>query len=191
MKKINKVIELHNVAIDSLYSCEDSIYLAAGHLISCMLEKKGTIFWAGNGGSAADAQHYAAELMVRYSSERIPIKSIALTTDTSLLTAHSNDYEYKTVFERQVQGLVSSKDIFVGISTSGNSENILLAVRKAKEIGATTIGMLGNDGGKIGQEVDIPIIVASNITAHIQEAHLVIGHFLCDSLEGALIESNE
>ena len=178
----NEALASHAVAVSSLPDLSPVIEEAAQALVDSV-QNEGTIYWMGNGGSAADAQHYAAELMVRYTRNRRPIPSIALTTDTSLLTAHSNDYEYETVFERQVQALVKSVDVVVGISTSGNSRNVLLAMQQAKKNGAKTIGLLGKDGGRIAKFVDYPIIVSSNITAHIQECHLIIGHYLCDYVE--------
>lgn len=178
----SKSIANHLEAIKSLDAIATSIEQVAEVMLNCS-RNGGVIYWIGNGGSAADAQHYAAELMVRYTRNREPIPSVALTTDTSLLTAHSNDYEYATVFSRQVKALVRKNDVVVGISTSGNSENVLLAMQEAKSEGAITIGLLGRDGGKMAKAVDYPLVVDNNITAHIQECHLVIGHYLCDYIE--------
>ena len=175
-------VQAHNKAVDSLSEIKAEVTLAATVMVES-IKKGGRIYWLGNGGSAADAQHYAAELMVRYTRNRRPIPSIALTTDSSLLTAHSNDFEFESVFERQVDALVTPNDVVVGISTSGNSQNVFLAMRSANSIGAKSIGILGNDGGEIGGIVNYPIIVRNQITAHIQECHLVIGHFLCDFVE--------
>lgn len=172
----------HSAALASLPALSSVIDAATAELAAAA-KNGGVIYWLGNGGSAADAQHYAAELMVRYTRNREPIASIALTTDTSLLTAHSNDYEYETVFSRQVKALVTEKDVVVGISTSGNSENVLLALQEAKSKGAVTIALLGRDGGRIALQVDYPIIVESTTTAHIQECHLIIGHYMCDCVE--------
>lgn len=178
------VIDIHRQALDALPQIQDEV-TAAGERIKEQVAKGGKVLWMGNGGSAADAQHYAAELMVRYAVNRPPIPSIALTTDTSLLTAHSNDFEYETVFERQVEALAQPNDVVVGISTSGNSKNVLLALRKAKEKGALAVAMLGNDGGVIAKEADIAVVVPFRVTAHIQEMHLMIGHYWCDVLEQA------
>lgn len=175
-------IEMHRDAVNSVEQLEPSI-MAAAELLADSTKNGGCVYWMGNGGSAADAQHYAAELMVRYTRNRAPIASIALTTDTSLLTAHSNDYEYSTVFCRQIEALAKNNDVVVGISTSGNSENILKGLVQAKQNGAKTIALLGRDGGKIKDIADISLIVGSDITAHIQEGHLIIGHFLCDYVE--------
>ena len=177
-------IKSHFDAVNSLLSIQDRIDAAASAMIEAT-RSGGTIYWMGNGGSAADAQHYAAELMVRYSIDRPPIKSLALTTDSSLLTAHSNDYEYDTVFERQVEAFATPNDVVVGISTSGNSKNVQLALQMAKKKKAIAIGLLGKDGGVIREHCDIPIVVGSNVTARIQEAHLIIGHHLCETVERA------
>jgi D-sedoheptulose 7-phosphate isomerase len=180
----SQTIQAHNEAVSSLLLIENQIYQAVEAMID-RVRKGGRVYWMGNGGSAADAQHYAAELMVRYEKNRDPIASVALTTDSSLLTAHSNDFEYETVFLRQVQALVTPADVVVGISTSGNSSNVDMAMKRGTDIGALTIGMLGKDGGCIKQSVNIPLIVKSEITAHIQEAHLVMGHYICSSIERA------
>lgn len=175
-------LEMHLEAFNTLYNMQEVVENASIEIDKCV-KKGGTVYWMGNGGSAADAQHYAAELMVRYKLNRKPIKSIALTTDTSLITAHSNDFEFETVFSRQVEALASSDDVFIGISTSGNSENIKLAMQTAKHKNCLTIGMLGNDGGQISKLVDISLIVANSVTANIQECHLIIGHYICDFIE--------
>ena len=135
-----KSLEDHLEAFNTLYDMEAVIENTCIE-IDKRVKSGGTVYWMGNGGSAADAQHYAAELMVRYKLNRKPIKSIALTTDTSLITAHSNDYEYETVFSRQVEALAYSNDVFIGISTSGNSKNIKLAMQTAKDKNCLTIGM--------------------------------------------------
>ncbi len=180
-----KTIEQHNKAVATLLNIHGEIEAAAEMMVN-VIQNSGTIYWMGNGGSAADAQHYAAELMVRYTRNRKPIPSIALTTDTSLITAHSNDFKYETVFSRQVEALATENDMFVGISTSGNSRNVCLAMEAAKVAGAKTLGMLGKDGGAICNVVDISLIVECNIVAHIQEAHLIIGHYLCNFVENII-----
>ena len=138
---------------------------------------------AGNGGSAADAQHIAAELVGRYGFDRPSIPSLALTTDTSNLTAIGNDYGYDQVFSRQLEGMGQKGDIFIGISTSGNSINIIKAFKSAKEKGITTVALTGRDGGKMAKIADIALIVPSNSTPRIQESHILIGHILCDIIE--------
>jgi len=138
---------------------------------------------AGNGGSAADAQHIAAELVGRYGFDRPSIPSLALTTDTSNLTAIGNDYGYDQVFSRQLAGMGQAGDIFFGISTSGNSQNIINAFEVAKEKGITTVALVGRDGGKMGAIADIALIVPSDSTPRIQESHILIGHIICDIIE--------
>lgn len=141
------------------------------------------IMIAGNGGSAADAQHFAAELVGRYGFDRPSLPSIALTTDSSNLTAIGNDYGYEYVFSRQLEGLAQEGDLFIGISTSGNSQNVINAFTSAKERGVTTVALVGRDGGKMAQMADYAIIVPSNATPRIQESHLLIEHMLCDIIE--------
>lgn len=156
---------------------------ALGRVLVDAAKRGATIFWCGNGGSAADSQHLAAELIGRFQRERRAVASAALTTDTSILTAIGNDYSFDEIFSRQVEGMVRRGDVLIGISTSGNSQNVILAMRKAKEKGATTIGLLGRDGGKLGAECDHSLVVPSTDTARIQEMHILIGHILCDLVE--------
>ena len=141
---------------------------------------------AGNGGSAADAQHIAAELVGRYGFDRPSIPSIALTTDTSNLTAIGNDYGYDQVFSRQMEGMGSEGDLFIGISTSGNSTNIVNAINAAKAKGVTTVALVGRDGGEMAKIADYAIIVPSKATPRIQESHILIGHMICDVIEKEL-----
>jgi D-sedoheptulose 7-phosphate isomerase len=138
---------------------------------------------AGNGGSAADAQHIAAELVGRYGFDRPSIPSLALTTDTSCLTAIGNDYGYEKIFSRQLEGMGQSGDIFIGISTSGNSKNIINAFISAKEKGITTVALVGRDGGEMAKMADIALVVPSDSTPRIQESHILIGHIICDIIE--------
>jgi len=138
---------------------------------------------AGNGGSASDAQHIAAELTGRFIKDRKALPGIALTTDTSALTSISNDFGYAHVFSRQIEALARPGDLFIGISTSGNSESILYALRAAKQAGCFTLGLSGRDGGKMNELCDLNIVVPSDATARIQEMHITIGHILCQALE--------
>ena len=140
----------------------------------------------GNGGSAADAQHLATELVVRYIQDRDPIKAIALTTDTSALTAIGNDFGFDEMFARQVRGLVVAGDVAIGISTSGNSENVIRALKAAKELGAVAAGLGGRGGGKMSGLADPFLIVPSADTPRIQEMHITLGHMLCGALETKL-----
>mgnify|MGYP001334067630 CR=1 FL=1 len=138
---------------------------------------------AGNGGSAADAQHIAAELVGRYGFDRPSIPSLALTTDTSNLTAIGNDYGYDKVFSRQLEGMGQEGDIFIGISTSGNSKNIINAFEVAKQKGIKTVALVGKDGGEMAKMADIALVVPSDSTPRIQESHILIGHIICDIIE--------
>jgi D-sedoheptulose 7-phosphate isomerase len=142
----------------------------------------------GNGGSAADAQHFAAELVGRFLLERRALPAIALSTDTSILTAVGNDYGFDEVFNRQVAALAQPGDVVVGISTSGNSPNVLKALRTAKDLGANSVGLLGKDGGAIGGMVDINLTVRVSGTPFVQEAHAAIIHILCDQIEKRLFQ---
>ncbi len=138
---------------------------------------------AGNGGSAADAQHIAAELVGRYGFDRPSIPSLALTTDTSNLTAIGNDYGYDQVFSRQLEGMGQSGDIFIGISTSGNSQNIINAFEVAKKKNILSVALVGKDGGEMAKMADIALVVPSDSTPRIQESHILIGHIICDIIE--------
>jgi len=160
----------------------DTIVAVAQKCVELYRGDKKTIL-AGNGGSAADAQHIAAELVGRYGFDRPSIPSLALTTDTSNLTAIGNDYGYDQVFSRQLEGMGQAGDIFIGISTSGNSVNIIKAFESAKKKGIMTIALTGRDGGKMATIADYALIVPSNSTPRIQESHILIGHILCDIIE--------
>ncbi|MBK1874747.1 SIS domain-containing protein [Marinobacter sp. 1-3A] len=158
----------------------------AGRLLNMTLKALnagGKVIFMGNGGSAADSQHLAAEFMVRYKKERGPLASIALTTDTSILTAHPNDYEFESVFERQIQGLARPEDLVIGLTTSGQSENINRGLKAANNLGAATVALTGRDGGKVKDIADLSIIIRCDETARIQEAHMFIGHWLCEALD--------
>ena len=147
------------------------------------LKKGGCIFWCGNGGSAADSQHLAAELVGRFEKERKPIKSISLTTDTSILTALSNDYSYDIVFKRQLQALGKPKDILIAISTSGNSKNVIEVLKEAKKKKIKSLAILGKNGGKAKKFAYKSIIIKSKKTSRIQEMHILIGHIICQIAE--------
>jgi len=157
--------------------------LEAGYEIASRLKSGSTLFLCGNGGSAADSQHLAAELISRLRMERAAIPALALTTDTSVLTAMANDYDYTQTFSRQVEAFGKKGDVLLGISTSGHSANVIEAMKMAKEKGLYRIGLLGKDGGKLKDFVDTAIIVPSFDTQRIQEGHITIGHILCDIAE--------
>jgi D-sedoheptulose 7-phosphate isomerase len=161
-------------------------FLAALDLIERSIRQRGKLLLFGNGGSAADAQHIAAELIVRYAKDRPPISALALTTDSSALTACGNDFGYEAVFARQVEGLGRPGDVAIGISTSGNSANVLRALHQARVMGLHTVGLTGGKGGQMGSLCDVLISVPSPVTARIQEMHITIGHVLCKALEERL-----
>jgi D-sedoheptulose 7-phosphate isomerase len=176
----------HNRVISSLLDQESCIEMICS-LFLASINAGGKIFVCGNGGSAADAQHFAAEIVGRFKEERRAWPAIALTTDTSILTAVGNDYGYDHIFQRQVEGLGRAGDVILGISTSGNSANIITAVEQARELGMHSVGLLGRDGGRLSSFVDIPLVVSSIDTARIQEAHIFILHHLAGKIEAALI----
>ena len=147
------------------------------------LKRGNKILLFGNGGSAADAQHIAAELTGRYKTERRGLPGIALTTDTSALTAIGNDYGYDRVFDRQVESLANEGDLLIGISTSGNSKNVLNAFNVGREIGCNIIGFSGRDGGTMNELCDINLVVPSNDTPRIQEMHILFGHTICQIID--------
>ncbi len=167
--------------------CTESIEQAV-QWISQSLKSGGKLLICGNGGSAADAQHIAAEFVIRLSHElvRPGLAAIALTTDSSILTAGSNDLGFDQIFARQVEALGQAGDILIGITTSGNSKNVIEAIRLAQSKKMKTIGLLGNDGGKCKELVDLPIVVPSVSVQHIQEAHITIGHILVELVEKSL-----
>jgi D-sedoheptulose 7-phosphate isomerase len=146
------------------------------------------VMLCGNGGSAADAQHLAAELTGRYVREREPLPALALTTDTSALTAIANDYGYEQVFARQVEALGSAGDVLIAISTSGQSPSVLRAVERARALGCRTVGLAGGSGGLLAALVDLPLVVPVSETARIQEMHILIGHVLCECIDEAFAQ---
>jgi D-sedoheptulose 7-phosphate isomerase len=150
------------------------------------VERGNKIVLFGNGGSAADAQHLAAELVVRYRADRAPIKALALTTDTSILTAAANDLGYDQVFARQVRAVCRLGDVAIALSTSGNSPSVIAAVEAAREMGVVAAALSGRDGGRLAGLADPLLIVPSDVTARIQEMHITLGHMLCGALEDAL-----
>ena len=155
----------------------------AAQTIQDRLASGGKLLLMGNGGSAADSQHIAAELVGRFKKERAAIPAIALTVDSSSLTALGNDYGFEAIFSRQIEALATAKDAVMGISTSGNSQNVIRALNLARNMGAATIGLMGHGGGKMKDCVDICIVVPSDDTARIQEVHITIGHIICEIIE--------
>ena len=158
----------------------------AAALMIGTLQQGRKVLLCGNGGSAADAQHIAAELTGRYKHERAGLPAIALTTDTSALTAISNDYGFKKVFARQIEALSTPGDLLVALSTSGNSSNIIAALRAAKKHGCTTLGLSGKEGGEMNELCDLNLVIPSHDTPRIQEMHMLIGHILCQLVDDAI-----
>ncbi|OGQ13527.1 MAG: phosphoheptose isomerase [Deltaproteobacteria bacterium RBG_19FT_COMBO_46_12] len=155
-------------------------------LVSQTFEAGNKLFFFGNGGSAADAQHLAAEFVNRYVMDRPPLPAIALTTDTSILTSVSNDFAFNEIFAKQLRALGKDGDVAIGITTSGSSPNVIKAFEVAKEMGMKTVGLTGNDGGIIVKMADFTLVVPSTSTPRIQEAHILIGHILCEMVEHSL-----
>ncbi len=177
--------EHNEVAAKTIASLQDDF---GGMLNACAraINSGNKIMFFGNGGSAADAQHLATELSVRYVDDRAPIAGIALTTDTSTLTAAGNDYGFDHIFSRQIEAIGSKGDVVIAISTSGNSPNITKAITAAKDKGITVVGLTGKTGGKMREMCDHILIVPSSSTARIQEMHILLGHMLCGALEREL-----
>jgi D-sedoheptulose 7-phosphate isomerase len=171
VKVMSTLDTLSDILTASIETCTDA------------LKRGGKIFICGNGGSASDAQHLAAEFIGRFTIDRKPLPAICLNTDTSAITCISNDYSFDEVFSRQLQGLASSNDVLIVFSTSGNSVNILKVCIKARELKIPCIGFLGKGGGKVKNYCDYPMIVPSNSTARIQEAHIFLAHYLCGEIE--------
>lgn len=188
-KIIKEAIEEHRKILSSLEKYISLIEKIASLCISS-LKKGGKIVFCGNGGSAADSQHLAAELVGRFLKEKRPLPSLALSTNTSILTALGNDYGFEYTFSKQIEALINPKDVVIAISTSGNSKNVIEAVKKAKEKGAKTIGLLGKGGGRLKKIVDLPLVIESNNTARIQEMHILVGHILCKLIEEEYIEES-
>ena len=151
-------------------------------LIDC-LKNRGKIMFFGNGGSASDSQHLAAELVGRFKKERPALAAIALTTNTSIITALANDYSYEIIFARQIEALGSKNDVAVGISTSGRAKNVAAGLKQAKKMDLKTIALTGGDGGESVKIADASLVIPSSVTARIQEAHITVGHILCELIE--------
>jgi D-sedoheptulose 7-phosphate isomerase len=185
-KYLFKTFEEHSRVLKKTQIAIKNGIKLSSEIIVKSLKKGGTIFWCGNGGSAADSQHIAAEFVGRFKKNRKPLRSIALTTDTSILTCVSNDYSFEEVFSRQIDALGRKGDVLVAISTSGNSRNVKRAIIQAQKMGLKTIGLLGKSGGTCKNYVDVPLIIPSNNTARIQEIHILIEHLLCEIMEHKL-----
>jgi D-sedoheptulose 7-phosphate isomerase len=184
-----KAIAEHIKVVQAIHNDHSVLERIASKMSAAMLNGK-KILWCGNGGSAADSQHMAAELVGRFLRERRGLPSIALTTNTSILTAIGNDYGYELVFRRQVEALCVPGDVVVGISTSGNSRNVCLALEKAREIGAYTVAFTGKNGGELARVADETLQIPSTETPRIQEGHILCGHMLCDYIEQSLDQTD-
>jgi len=180
--KISKLFDQSIATISNSKTLEKSIQNVIDKIITCF-ENGNKIIIFGNGGSAADSQHFAAEFIGRFLLERQSLPAISLTTDTSILTSLGNDYSFDNIFSRQCESLVEKNDIVFGISTSGKSLNVINGIETAKNQGAITIALLGSGGGNLSQIVDIPIIIPSNSTPRIQESHRIILHIICEIVE--------
>ena len=189
MKKIIEKILEDSLKVKEAFIRENIpnlILLAEKVALAFTADRK--LLLCGNGGSAADAQHIAAEFVNRFTLERPPLPAIALTTDTSIITSIGNDYSFEEVFSKQVKALGMKGDVLLAISTSGNSKNLLLAVKDAKRQGIHTVGLLGKDGGKLAGMVDMALVVKADNTARIQEAHILAGHILCHLVDYILFQ---
>lgn len=182
---LNTMIDAHVRCLENLRAMAPELEKAGDMLLQCLLGG-GKLMICGNGGSASDAQHFAAEIVGRFERERRAYPALALSTDTSILTAVGNDYGYDEVFSRQVDGLGRPGDVLVGISTSGDSENVIRAVRRAEALNIKTLGLLGKDGGALKPMVDQAIVVDNTTTARIQEAHIFILHYWAWQVERGL-----
>jgi len=176
----------HQRIVNQISRNQTRLILDIANLFIDCYQRGNKIIFFGNGGSAADAQHLATELVVRFKKNRKSIPAVALTTNTSLLTAVGNDYSFSKIFARQVESIVNKGDLVVGISTSGNATNVIEGIKQAKRQGAYTIGLTGRTGGKLKSFVDLLFPVPSEDTARIQEAHILVGHIICDLVENTL-----
>ena len=180
----------HIKASEKTIASNSKLIEIAANICIDSLKKGNKILIFGNGGSAADAQHIAAEIVGRYKVERKGLPAIALTTDTSVITSISNDYGYLHVFDRQVEALANEGDVLIGISTGGSSTNVISALKLAKELGCRAIGLSGKDGGKFNALCDVNLIAISDDTPRIQEMHILIGHTICHLIDQAFNTSN-
>ena len=186
MEKIKKELKEHIELINQVLAGQVRKIKEIAQLVIDCYRNNGKVILFGNGGSAADAQHIAAELVGKYKLKRKSLPAIALTTNTSILTSIGNDYGFDVIFEKQIEGLVKEGDIVIGISTSGNSENVLRGILKAKKLGAKTIAFTGKSGGKLKNKVDILLNIPSDNTPRIQEAHVTVAHIICGLVENKI-----
>lgn len=180
---------IQDAILESIRVKEELLNTSTGDIIKITnkiissLKKGGKLIIFGNGGSASDAQHIAAELVGRFKKDRLALPAIALTVNTSIITALANDFGYDTVFARQIEALAKKPDIVLGISTSGKARNVCMGLKQAKKMGISTIALTGCDGGEIKNNADFSLIIPSNVTARIQECHILVGHIICELIE--------
>lgn len=183
---------IKDVLLESIQVKEEILHTRIGQVLEIAelvvdcLKKNGKVMLFGNGGSAGDSQHIAAELVGRFKKDRPGLAAIALTTNTSVLTSLANDYGYEIVFARQIEALGQKNDVAIGISTSGKAKNVAAGIKQAKKMGIKTVALTGGDGGELAKLADTSLVVPSNVTARIQEAHITIGHIICELVEQAL-----
>jgi len=187
LNMIKKELNAHKETVEKTVEVMIPQIEEASKMVIETLKNGNKVLLCGNGGSASDAQHISAELTGRYKTERRGLASIALTTDTSALTAISNDYGYNRVFDRQVEALIREGDLLIGLSTSGESLNIISALLLAKDMGANTLGFSGKGGGKMNYVCDLNMVVPSDDTPRVQEMHILIGHIICQAVDDAFI----
>jgi len=184
--------KIKELLLESIQVKEDLLHTRIGPIIEITnliiecIKKGGKVILFGNGGSASDSQHIAAEFVGKFEKDRNALPAIALTTNTAILTSLSNDYGYEIVFSRQIEGLGQKNDIAVGISTSGKARNVAAGIKQAKKMGLKTVALTGGDGGELVKLADVSLMVPSSVTARIQEAHITIGHIICELVEQAL-----
>ena len=189
--------QIRDILLESIHVKEELLRTAIGQIVEVTeltiecLKKGGKVILFGNGGSASDSQHIAAELVGRFKRDRAGLPAIALTTNTSILTAVANDYGYDVVFAKQVEALAQKNDLIIGISTSGKAKNVACGIRQAKKMGLKTIALTGGDGGDLAKLADLSVLVPSSVTARIQEAHITIGHAICDIVEQTLFQEEK
>lgn len=192
MRDIIKDVLLESIQVkEEILRTKTGQILELSELILECLKKNGKVLLFGNGGSASDAQHIAAELVGRFKKDRTALAAISLTVNTSVLTAIANDYGYETVFSRQIEALGQKNDVAIGISTSGKAKNVALGIKQAKKMGIKTVALTGGDGGELAKLADVSLVVPSQVTARIQEAHITIGHIICELIEQTLCQEQK
>jgi D-sedoheptulose 7-phosphate isomerase len=172
----------HQTMVEDLFLLDEQVNNLLKRIAQCLNQGNKVLFF-GNGGSASDAQHLAAEFVVRYHKERAPLAAIALTTDTSIITAHGNDFGFDTIFDRQILALAKAGDVVIALSTSGNSDNVINGIKTAKQAGCWTCAFTGSTGGELLHIADDCIRFPSAETARVQEGHIIVGHWLCEALD--------